>query len=78
MALMVRYCILHRHAWATSDPWKATDLCPLAQLRKLDPPAGCAVRSVDAIQQINDLGRDVESLEAAAGVTAVEASPPPT
>jgi hypothetical protein len=71
--MMVRYCILHRHAWAVSDPWKPTDLCPLAQLRKLDPPAGCSVRSVDAIQQINNLGRDVESLEAAAGVTAVEA-----
>lgn len=54
MAMMVRYCEKHRHAWPHSDPWKGGS-CPMGVRTAEMPP--CPVKSVDAISLVNALAR---------------------
>lgn len=58
MALMVYYCERHRCAWPHSHG--NIGKCPLAPGLQ---PDYCPIKSVDAIEQINDLGGEIRAAE---------------
>jgi hypothetical protein len=65
VALMVRYCEKHRHAWPIADGRGKKKCCPAAEAAFGDRAGECPITSVDAIRQINDLGGELEAVEEA-------------